>query len=58
LALCQYLDGKIPLQEIMNDASFKPYDNSWVQPLTPAEKRELRNTAMADIPDEEAEFDQ
>lgn len=38
-ALTAYLDNKLTLAEFKKNAFFKPYDNSWVQPLTPAQKR-------------------
>ena len=41
-ALADYMDAKIPAEAVLNSPSFKPYDNSWVQPLTPAEKLALR----------------
>ena len=37
--LASYLDNKTPLATLQQNACFKPYDNSWVQPLTPAQKR-------------------
>jgi phytoene dehydrogenase-like protein len=37
--LSKYLDGKISLQQLSDSPFFKPYDNSWVQPLTPAERK-------------------
>jgi phytoene dehydrogenase-like protein len=37
-SLAGYMDSKIPLEQLLNDPSFKSYDNSWVQPLTPAQK--------------------
>ena len=46
-ALCRYIDGKITLQELLANACFKPYDNSWVQPLTPAQKRAAREASAA-----------
>ena len=36
--LAQYMDDKISLEDLLADPSFKPYDNSWVQPLTPAQR--------------------
>lgn len=38
-ALCQYIDGKIKLDDLLALPVFKPYDHSWKQPLTPAQKR-------------------
>lgn len=40
--LAGYMDGKITAEEVINASAFKTYDNSWVQPLTPAEKLALR----------------
>ncbi|MCW3093624.1 MAG: dependent oxidoreductase [Ferruginibacter sp.] len=39
-SLAGYIDSKIPLETLLKDPCFKPYDNSWVQPLTPAQKQE------------------
>ncbi|MEP7143590.1 MAG: NAD(P)/FAD-dependent oxidoreductase [Ferruginibacter sp.] len=38
-SLAAYLDNKISLEALQNNPCFKPYDNSWVQPLTPAQRR-------------------
>ncbi|MGN6491760.1 MAG: phytoene desaturase family protein [Agriterribacter sp.] len=38
-ALCGYIDGKSTLEELLSNSCFKPYDHSWVQSLTPAEKK-------------------
>ncbi len=38
-SLAAYLDNKISLEKMLKESGFKPYDNSWVQPLTPAQKR-------------------
>lgn len=38
-SLAAYLDNKITLETLQQDSCFKTYDNSWVQPLTPAERR-------------------
>lgn len=40
--LAGYMDAKIGAEEVINAPCFRPYDNSWVQPLTPAEKLALR----------------
>ena len=32
------MDNRITLEQLLCDPSFKPYDNSWIQPLTPAQK--------------------
>ncbi|MEO6961691.1 MAG: NAD(P)/FAD-dependent oxidoreductase [Puia sp.] len=37
-ALAGFMDNKIPLKSVLENAAFKPYDNSWVRPPTPAEK--------------------
>ncbi len=36
--LAAYMDGSISLQTLLSGKCFKDYDNSWVQPLTPAQK--------------------
>jgi phytoene dehydrogenase-like protein len=38
-ALAAYLDDNLSLSELNREPAFRPYDNSWVQPLTPAQKR-------------------
>ncbi|HVM88189.1 MAG TPA: NAD(P)/FAD-dependent oxidoreductase [Puia sp.] len=43
-ALASYMDGKISLKELLMNKYFKPYDNSWVMPLTPAEKHDAKMT--------------
>lgn len=45
-ALCRYIDGRMSLQELLGMNCFKPYDNSWVQPLTPAQKRASREASI------------
>ncbi len=40
--LAGYMDAKIGAEEVIKASCFVPYDNSWVQPLTPAEKLALR----------------
>jgi len=47
-ALADYMDSKITLQEFQKEQSFKPYDNNWVQQLTPAQKLALRGLAKED----------
>ncbi|HRP30984.1 MAG TPA: NAD(P)/FAD-dependent oxidoreductase [Agriterribacter sp.] len=44
--LCGYIDGKIELNELLTATCFKPYDHSWVHPLTPAQKRAATKTAI------------
>lgn len=44
--LCAYIDGKIELNELLTATCFKPYDHSWVHPLTPAQKRAATKTAI------------
>jgi phytoene dehydrogenase-like protein len=39
-SLADYMDHKISLEAINRTGSFKLYDNSWVQELTPAQKQE------------------
>jgi hypothetical protein len=36
------MDAKIPAEAVINASCFKPYDNSWVQALTPAQKLAMR----------------
>lgn len=55
-SLCQYIDGKLSLEDFQKKDCFKPYDNSWVQPLTPAERKRAKKvnsseTAPTDIVD-------
>jgi phytoene dehydrogenase-like protein len=38
-SLAAYLDNRLPLETLQQESCFKPYDNSWVQPLTPAQRR-------------------
>lgn len=40
--LAKYMDGKISVDELKNSDVFKPYDNSWKQKPTPAEKLAMR----------------
>lgn len=40
--LAKYMDGKSDAAEVLSSGIFQPYDNSWVQELTPAEKLRLR----------------
>ncbi|HRO42119.1 MAG TPA: NAD(P)/FAD-dependent oxidoreductase [Flavipsychrobacter sp.] len=40
--LANYMDAKVTAEELLNSGVFKPYDNSWKQELTPAEKLALR----------------
>lgn len=47
--LSAYMDSKIPLQELLSSACFKPYDNSWVHPLTPAQKRAVYDKAKNEV---------
>jgi prolycopene isomerase len=42
-SLTAYMDNKIALEKLLGNTCFRPYDNSWKQPLTPAEKRSLRS---------------
>jgi len=37
-SLTAYMDNKLGLEELLGNACFKPYNNSWKQPLTPAQK--------------------
>jgi prolycopene isomerase len=51
-SLADYMDSKVTLQQLLADPSFKSYDNSWVQPLTPAQKqqKEVSRKGAKDIP--------
>ncbi len=46
-ALYRYITGKLNLQELQGEPCFRPYDNSWVQPLTPAQKSAARKALAA-----------
>ena len=37
--LAKYMDGKINLEQRQSSKKLKEYDNSWVQELTPAQKK-------------------
>lgn len=37
--LTRYMDNKITLQELLEHACFKPYDQSWKAPMTPAQRQ-------------------
>jgi prolycopene isomerase len=41
--LAKYVDVKITKEEADNSGIFVPYDNSWVQELTPAHKKAERD---------------
>jgi len=43
--LADYMDAKITAEDVNKSGVFKPYDNSWVQSLTPAQKLALRQNA-------------
>ncbi|MBS1584651.1 MAG: NAD(P)/FAD-dependent oxidoreductase [Bacteroidetes bacterium] len=43
--LADYMDGNIPASSVLNSKYFKPYDNSWVQAPTPAQKYAMRMQA-------------
>jgi prolycopene isomerase len=36
--LAAYMDNRITLETLLGNRGFRPYDHSWVRPLTPAEK--------------------
>ena len=38
-SLADYMDSRITLEELLANPCFKPYDNSWVQPPTPAQRK-------------------
>lgn len=40
--LADYMDGRIDLETVRRSAALRPYDNSWVQNATPADKKRLR----------------
>jgi len=42
--LARYMDGRGTANEVLNSGYFKPYDNSWKQELTPAQKLALRKS--------------
>jgi prolycopene isomerase len=42
LALTRYMDNKISLANFRQLSCFKAYDNSWIQPPTPAQKYDAR----------------
>lgn len=46
--LADYMDGKIPAAAVKDADCFKPYDNSWIQPLTPAQKLALRDAKVVE----------
>ena len=46
--LAGYMEGKVSLEEIVNNEAFKPYDNSWIRKPTPAEKLAARKAKAAD----------
>lgn len=41
-SLADYMDGKISPEDFLKNTAFKPYDNSWVQKPTPAQKKAER----------------
>jgi len=44
--LSAYMDSSITLEQLLAGKCFKAYDNSWVQPLTPAQK--MKNSQQAE----------
>jgi len=46
--LAAYMDSKISLQTLLANPCFKPYDNSWIHPLTPAQKRAAYDKANSE----------
>jgi phytoene dehydrogenase-like protein len=48
--LADYMDGKTDEKAVVNAPLYKPYDNSWVQKPTPAQKKAMR---MASMPEDE-----
>ncbi len=45
--LAKYMDGKADATEILASGVFLPYDNSWIQKPTPAQKAASRNTTQS-----------
>ena len=43
--LAEYMDGKTTANAVIHSPIFKPYDNSWVQAPTPAQKKAMRISA-------------
>lgn len=39
--LAKYIDGKITLEDLLSKQFLKSYNNSWVQQLTPAERKQM-----------------
>ena len=50
--LAKYMDSKIELNELKKSALLKPYDNSWIQNPTPAEKLALRQVKNEEVNDD------
>ena len=44
--MADYLDNKITLDVMQKDPAFKQYDNSWIQSLTPAQKKAAREALI------------
>ena len=49
--LAAYMDGSISLQTLLSGKCFKDYDNSWVKPLTPAQRMEAYQKTETQAPD-------
>lgn len=47
--LAHYMDGKITANDFAKASVFKPYDNSWVRKLTPAEKAAMRDEKVNEV---------
>lgn len=41
-SLADYMDGKISAEQLLQNSSFLPYDNSWIAEPTPAQKKHLQ----------------
>lgn len=37
--IANYMDGKIDIESLRNNEAIKPYNNNWIQDLTPAQKK-------------------
>jgi hypothetical protein len=44
--LAAYMDSRVSLEKLMGSGCFKPYDNSWKHPLTPAQKNAAFQSAQ------------
>lgn len=51
--LADYMDGKTRIQDVRKSSALRPYDNSWVQVPTPADKKRA-GALLSDSDEEEA----